>query len=67
MLNGGGNNQGVGQLKFLAVTSSQSCRHNGGFSVKVDHDEWETLEELVNRRDRRLAITRRGHQRLGKG
>ena len=67
MLNSGSDHHSVGQLEFLAVTSSQSRCHSGGFGIKFSYDEWETIDELANCRNRRLAITRRGYEHLSKG
>ncbi len=67
MSNSGSDHQCVGQLEFLTVTSSQSRCHNGNFSIKFGYREWETINELANYCNRRLAITRWGYERLSKG
>ncbi len=63
----GSDNQRIGQFEFLTVTSAQSRRHDGNVSVELDNCQWEALDELANRRDRRFAIACRGYEGFRKG
>ncbi|HET9089305.1 MAG TPA: hypothetical protein VFN54_03265 [Acidimicrobiales bacterium] len=49
------------------MTSAQSRRHESNVTVELDNCQWEALDELANRRDRRLAIACRGYEGLRKG
>ena len=66
MVNGGRNNEAIGQLELLALSSRQSRSHRGRLTMQRYHEEGETHYERERMRDRRLDITRWGDRRLSR-
>ncbi len=66
VVNGGRNNDGVGQLERLAVSSRRSRSHRGRLTIARYREEGETPDERECVRNRRLDVTRWEDRRLSK-